>query len=270
MAASVLRKDFAWRTLNCTFHWMPSYCRLKETSNQRTRNVTQSWELRGFCLPTESCITGKVFNLLGQQLAISSTIVVALLVYFTGWLLRWKEGSGVCRAGSASTFITIPGSRISSPTRSLSFWLSIPPPSPHLMVETEPFLSLWIPKSNSYYASGVEIRLPAKAGQRAPAGTEANLVVWLQDLEGCRRMHCTRALLLEIKSELFSWAGFARAKCSRAPFFCMLSQGNSNKTQRSSFVGVEVLFESLWSLCTCKSRFSSRFYVCLATHRVVP
>lgn len=52
--------------------------------------------------------------------------------YFTGWLLPWKEGSGVCSTGSASTSLSLPGSRINSTTLSLSFCLSIPLPLPIL------------------------------------------------------------------------------------------------------------------------------------------
>lgn len=195
--------------------------------------------------------------------------------YVTGRLLHWKEGSGVCSAGSASTFISIPWQQ-DQQSNSKSFLLafhttSLSPsyggnrtnPQP-VSTKIQFLLCFWggHKASSKGWAKGPKHK-------ELPAGTDANLVVWLQDSEGCRRVYCARALLLEIKSQLFSCTGFARAKCSWA-LFCIVSHGTSNKTERSSFVGVGVLYESLRSLCTCKSRFSSIFYVCLATHRVVP
>lgn len=142
---------------------------------------------------------------------------MALLVIL---LLQWKERSGACRAGSASAFVTIPGSRICSPSLSISFWFSIPPCSSHLMVESEPFLSHWIPKYSFLLSfCGGKKGFQQSKQKEPPAGTEANLAVWLQGLEGCRHGHCTEVCSWRSKVSPSAWAGFACANYSLALYF---------------------------------------------------
>lgn len=195
--------------------WMPSSCRLQEMSNQRTWNITQSSDHKsrcGFCLPTENC-----------HWKSTAWCTEAAGLLWSCWvilLLQWKERSGVCRAGSASAFLTIPGSRICSPGLSISFWFSIPPPSSHLMVETEPFLSCWIPKSSFLLSfCGGKKGFQERKQKEPSAGTETNLAVWLQGLEEWRRGHCTELCSWRSKVSPSVWAGFACANYSPALYF---------------------------------------------------
>ena len=154
-------------------------------------------------------------------------------------------------------------------------WLSLPPPlSPSCAGNRIIPLPLNT-KIQFDYESGVEIRLPAKAGQRAWSMRKPRRNRDKSDrvaprpggLQTCV-LHKSSATGDRKSALHLGW--ICIRKMFVGPFFCIPSHGASNKTWSSSFVGAGVLSESLCSLCTCKSRFSSRFCVCLATHKVVP
>lgn len=115
-------------------------------------------------------------------------------------LLQWKGRRGVCRAGSASAFITIPGSRVCSPGLSISFWFSIPPPSSHLMVEKEAFLSHWIPKS-SFLLSFCGGKKGFQEGSTKNPHQEPRQI-WQCGSKAWRDGHCTELCSWRSKSAL--------------------------------------------------------------------
>lgn len=111
------------------------------------------------------------------------------------------------------------------------------------MVETESFLSHWTPKSGflSSFCGGKK-GFQERKHKEPPSGTEANLVVWLQGLEGWA-LH--RALLLEINIHPFSLDWICMRKLFTSTLFCIFSHDTSKKTQSRSSVGVGALFVSL-------------------------
>lgn len=143
-------------------------------SNQRTWNITQS-----------SVLCGSHRKSIGKALHGFEAAAGLLWPCWVILLLQWKERSGVCRAGSASAFITIPGSRISTPGLSISFWYSIPSPSSILWWKQSHSSAIEHQSPVSYQVSVVGKKVSRKGSTKSPhQEPEANLVVWLQGLEG--------------------------------------------------------------------------------------
>lgn len=153
------------------------------------------------------------------------------------FLLQWKERSRVCRAGSASAFRTIPGNRICSPGLSISFWVFHSTSRFHLMVEIEPFLSHWIPKSCFLLSFCGGKNCFQERKHKEPPWEPSQ--IWQCGSKAWRDGHCTQ--LLEIKCQPFSLGWICMCKLFTSTLFCIFSHGTSNETQSSSSVGVKAL-----------------------------
>lgn len=123
----------------------------------------------------------------------------------------------MCRAGSASAFITIPGSRISTPGLSISFWYSIPSPSSILWWKQSHSSAIEHQSPVSYQVSVVGKKVSRKGSTKSPR--QELRQIWWCGSKAWRDEHCTELCSWRSTFTPSAWTGFACGNYSLALYF---------------------------------------------------